>query len=149
MKPTLANIQQYASDAIANDPTLSTLGAPIKYSFFTADDAARAAIQAALAAKGVCFEIGPVGATGDTDRTSRAITLNASFDVFVAESPKVAHSPSEMTLVEAVAAAIQKRLDAYTQNARCTNYESALSENGYVLHVLSFTTPLSLAVSGT
>lgn len=141
----LENVQAYAAAQIAANSTLAAFGAAIVYSHFTADDAARAAINGALRATGVCIEIGLVSAQGDTTKPQNRYTLlDANFDVYVAENPKVSHSPAQMNLVALVAGAMQARAGATSPAIKCTSYDSALSENGYVLHVLTFTLPALL-----
>lgn len=138
----LVDLQQYVSDRITAVPALAALGTPIKFSFFTTDDQAKTAINAAVREKGVCFEIGVPSANGDpTKPFNRFTTVDVNFDFYVAESPTVVHSPSELALVQLVAGAIQARVDPHTPNARCTNYMAAESVHGFVLHILSFTIP--------
>jgi hypothetical protein len=144
----LAGVQAYAASQIANNSALAALlanGQPITYSPFTADETARAAIDAALRTYGVCIEVGDVSFTGDPAKPqNRFTTVDAEFDVFVAESIKVAHTPSGLSLVENVARAVELRLDARTHSARCTRYDKMLSEHGYVLHILTFTMPAEI-----
>lgn len=141
----LADVQTYASDRIKAAVALAAFGDPILYSHFTADETARAAIDTALREKGVCIEIGSVEADGDNSTpNNRGNRVEAAFEVYVAESPVVAHAPQEMALVTAVAEAVQARVDSYTQNPRCVSYSASKSEHGYVLHVLSFKVPAIL-----
>ena len=138
----LAGIQSYVSDQIMAVPALAALGTPLVYSHFTPDETSRAAIDAQLRSTGVCIEIGLVSAAGDPAKPyNRFVTVDAEFEVFVAESPKATHTPTEALLVEQVAQAVQARQSVSEPSARCIRYDSAKSENGYVLHVLSFVMP--------
>lgn len=141
----LSEVQTHAVDQIAAVPALVEIGGAIAFSDFTDDDTARLAIEEALRAKGVFIEVGEVEASGDSEKPNhRYSLLDARFDVYIAESPTVEHSLFGMALVSAVATAIQARRDTSAPPIRCTGYGSAKSENGYILRVLSFSTPALL-----
>jgi hypothetical protein len=142
----LDELQTYVSGRLMAVPALAALGAPICYSLFTDDKISREAIASSLETTGVCIEIGlpeaheKQGASSD----SRSTLLEAEFEVFIAESPKVAHVPENMGLVNQVVAAIRVRSAPFEQVPNVTSYMPAKSENGYILHVVSFTVPVIL-----
>jgi hypothetical protein len=141
----LSAVQSHHAALIAAEPTLAAFGAPLIFDPGTDDDVQRKAISDRLRATGVCFEIGSVEAEGDSTKPNPRFTvLDANFPVYIAENPKVAHALSGIALVEAVATALQKRVSAYEQNARVTSYAAALSEQGYVLHILTLSVPATL-----
>lgn len=141
----LSEVQSHFAALIEADEQLGTFGEPLLFSHFTDPEASRAAIASRLRATGVCIEIGSVEADGETARPAHRYSLvDVRVEVFVAESPQVAHEPRDLTLVERVSAAVQKRLSASEHSARCTGYAAAISEQGYVLHILSFSIPATL-----
>lgn len=141
----LAEVQEYAKSRILADATLAAFGQPLIYTPFTADEDSRAAIAEALGSFGVCIEIGTVEADGPKEQPNARFTrLDASFDIFIAEAPKVAHTPSQMELVTRVVNALQARVSASEQNVRVIGYGAAKHENGYVLHILNCTIPVTL-----
>lgn len=140
----LAEVQQFGAGQITADPTLAALGAPIVYSLGLDDESTRASIAAALRTKGVVFEIGLPSGTDDEGERGRFAKLMIDFDVFVAENPKVSHTPAALDLVTAVIRAVCKPNDMSETPAKCTGYDVAKSEHGYVLHIISFNVPVLL-----
>lgn len=141
----LADVQDYAQARLLADAVLAAFGPPLVYTPFTADEDARAAIATRLREAGVCIEIGSVEAEGPKEQPNPRYTrLDASFEVFVAEAPKVAHTPEQMALVTRVVNALQVRVSVGEQNIRVVGYGAAVAESGYVLHVLTCTVPVLL-----
>ena len=135
----LENVQQYVADRIMAVPALAAFGAPIQYTPFLDDDALKTAIGDQLRVKGVCIEIGQEEADRVDDPMIRGVAADASFDVFVSEAIKTAHAPSDKMLRKAVIDAVTVRLDARETPAKFLRSDTAKAEQGYVLHILSFT----------
>lgn len=141
----LSEVQSNIAALITADAALAAFGPPISFSLFTDDDAGRTDIATRLREKGVVIEIGLPEATGENAKPANRYTLlDVNFEVFVAESPKVAHALQGLELVEAVSAAVQRRTSPAEHNAHCTSYAAAKSEQGYILHVLTFSIPATL-----
>lgn len=143
----LSELQAHVGKKLEAAQALAAFGKPLVFSHFTDDQAARELIDKSLRAYGVCIEVGVIEASGDGEKPqNRYSLLDARFDVYVAESPEESkkHTPSDMELVAAVATAVQARSATSDPAIRCIGYAAAKSENGYILHALSFTSPVVL-----
>ncbi len=142
----LHEVQAFAASQIMAVPALAALGQPSLYSLFDDDQSVLDRLAAQRRATGVCMEIGLV--SGDDSQNAstpgRGTVLNASFDVFIGEEPRVQHSPSNLDLVRQVIAAICKQPGNHEPAARCTGYDAAKNDHGVILHVLSFTVPVRI-----
>ena len=142
----LSEVQSAIAAKLVASTALAGLGVPIQYSLFTADENARVAIQAALLATGVCMEIGPVGAPMPADNPMPNQTFpRAECSVFVAESRTIAHTPSGVELAEAVIGAVCTSLSRGQLVFKFNGYEAAVHEDGYVLHIINFEVPVTVA----
>lgn len=135
----LENVQEYVAARIAAVPALAAFGDALLYSHFTDIDAARTAIATQLREVGVCIEVGEVEAERVDDKTIRGVAAIATFEVYVAENPKVAHTPEQKLLRKAVIEAVSAYVDQYTTRAEFHRSDTGKSEQGYVLHILTFT----------
>lgn len=141
---TLAAIQPYFAGLISADAQLSPFGAPIQVDPFQDPNAAKAAIAAALRATGVSIEVGfPWISAPETDLGGSTL-IQAMCEVFVAESPTVAHTPEKIDLLTRAISACTVRPNAIQKPARLRSSESLKIEGGTILHMLSFFVPLNL-----
>lgn len=139
MSVKLHQVQAHVVGLITAVSALADFGEPIAYSHFLDDETVRQTIADRLRTVGVVIEVGSVEADRADDKSGRGVAADASFDVFVAESPKVAHSPTGEELRKTVIEAVTAMGGPYTQRAEFLRSDSAKSEQGYVLHQLSFT----------
>lgn len=140
MKPS--EVQAYAAARISAVPALVAFGAPILSSRFTPTEEALAAIAARLRASGVFIGVGLVSMRPDTTKPAiRSVSGWADFDVFIAESPVLAHSPKDTELVEQVMAAVAVRATPSDPVIMFGQTEGGIEENGYVLHVVPCSIP--------
>lgn len=142
MKPS--DIQGLLAGYIAAVPALAAFGAAIQFDPFQDETASKDAISARLLNKGVCIEIGYPDTSGFSLAGEATTFLTATCDVFVSEAPQVAHSPSKLALGEAVIGACAKRHGNANKPIACTDWATAISENGYVLQVLKFSVPVNI-----
>jgi hypothetical protein len=142
----LHEVQSFAATQIMAVPALAALGQPVLYSLFDDDQEIMDRIGAQRRATGVCIDIGQVA--GDDARNAstpgRGIVLDASFEVFIGEEPKVPHTPSDLDLVRRVVAALCRQPGNHDVAPRCTGYDAAKDDHGVILHVLSFTVPVRI-----
>lgn len=136
----LSAVQAYLAAQIAANTTLAGFGSPILASLESDETVVKALIDECLRTPGVCIEIAePIGTSLSELHPGGYTKLRAQVEIFVAE--KIAsptHTPRGLELIELVAAA----LTGGRQPVEWAGHESFLSENGYSLHVLSFTTPV-------
>lgn len=135
---TLAGLQPWAIARLAAVPALAAFGAPLAYSPFADETTARETIAARLRTTGVVLEVGLADAQRTGDRVKRGVAATATFEVFVAESISLTHTPADRALVETVATALLRETDPYEPAAEFESVESAAAESGYILHVLTF-----------
>jgi len=136
----LEGVQQYVADRIAAVPELAAFGAAIQFSPLLDEVALKTQISDALRTIGVCIEISSEEASRTSDvATNRGVVADASFTVYVAESPKVAHTPSGKLLRKSVISAVTSFLTPHDTRAEFSHSDTFKSEHGYVLHELAFT----------
>lgn len=135
----LHQVQAHVANLISASPALAAFGVPFTHSHFTDDETARSQIAERLRTSGVCIEVGSVEADRADDKSHRGVAADAAFDVFVAEAPKVAHTPEQEDLRREVIEAVSAIVDAYTPRAEFLRSDTAINEQGYVLYVISFT----------
>lgn len=135
----LHEVQSHVAACIAQSPELAAFGAALVYSIFDDVNTSKTRIAERLRTTGVCIEITSVEADASDDKIVRGQAADAAFDVLVAESPSVAHSPREDLLRKSIITAVCRQVDAYTPRARFVRSDRATSEQGYVLQILSFT----------
>jgi hypothetical protein len=135
----LHEVQAKMAELIAANEALAAFGAPLVFTLFTDDKTVRETIATRLREKGVVLEVGAVDAARSPDTSVRGVAADASFDVFIAESPTVEHTPSGEDLRRTIIEVLMQPTDRHTPRAEFSRSESAISEQGYVLHIISFT----------
>jgi hypothetical protein len=138
----LSVVQEYIRAQLLSSPTLSAFGDPLVFSYETDESYFKSIIDERLSTVGVCIDIGQVNGSQISElHPGIGSKLRGQVEVFVSE--KIAsptHSPRGLALVEAVAAAIITG----RYNVEWEGHETAITENGYALHVLSFSTPVTV-----
>lgn len=131
-------IQTRAAELIAAKPSLAAFGASLIYDLHADEEAHKSAIMSRIDTAGACIEIGAVTAPASADTLGAVLTpAVGQFDVFAAEKIGGTHTPSGPDLWRAIVGAIcSDHLFSFT------GYDSLTTERGYVLHVLSFTSPI-------
>jgi hypothetical protein len=138
MKPS--QVQSHVAAKIAAVPALNALGAPFIFTGFTDEKVREDEIAARLRETGVSFEIGAVDAKRSDEVLNRRYAGEAEFEIFVAESPTVAHALADWPLCEAVIEAVcSANEDRHVPVAQWQSTDSGKTEHGYVLHVIAFT----------
>lgn len=140
----LENVQSTAAALIEANATLAAFGAPIQFSPFLEENALKTDISERLRTHGVCIEIGGVEATRTSETaTARGVTADATFDVYIAESAKVAHTPSGNLLRKALIDTLTVQAP-YGQRIEFAHSDTAITEHGYILHILGFTVRVTI-----
>ena len=140
----LFELQDRIAQQLDADSSLRAFGAARKFSLADDEEEVKEAISTRLRESGVCLEVGSIEGTENASTAGRFALLNAQFDVYAAENPRLAHAPAGMLLVQTVIEAVTKRISQYEHAPRLVGYEAARSEQGYILHVLSFTVPVQV-----
>lgn len=142
----LAEVQSDAANRLFASPSLAAFGKARLYSHFTKNEENASEIGKTLREKKVCLEIGLVEADAVPGAQQRTPVATAKFEVLAAESVKEedAHAPTDAVLVLEIIRAMTARIDAYDTPPQFTSYRSAVSEQGYVLHVIGFSVPVIL-----
>lgn len=140
----LHEVQPHVVGLIVAASALAAFGDPVAYSHFSDDETAQALIAERLRTAGVLIEVGGVEAMRADDKTARGVAADAVFEVFIAESPKVTHTPSQEALRKAVIEAVTAQVDAYTPRVEFQRSDTARGEQGYVLHIISFTVRVTI-----
>ena len=135
----LEDVQSFAASQITAVPELAAFGAPIEFDPSMDEVELRELIATRLRIAGVCIEIveDEVSRTSDS-ATSRGITADVLFNVFVSENPKLPHTPTGKALRKSVIDAVVKFIPQETR-AEFLKSETAVNEHGYVLYAISFT----------
>jgi hypothetical protein len=141
---TLAGLQTFYAAALAASAPLAALGTPHPFDPFETDEAFNAALSTALQTTGVFIEIGQADLQRSGPRGPRGTSATATTDILVAEALKLNHTPTDKLLVQAIADAIQAYLPHGEQPAEFETYEAGHSEQGYILHALTFTKAITL-----
>ena len=140
----LHEVQSEAAARIAANTSLAAFGAAVEYSPFLDVETIKSANATRIRNVGVCIEIGEPEAERIEDRAGRGVVATATFDVFVAESPKVTHSPTGKMLRKEVIEAVTVRIDAATTPFEFLRSDTAISEQGLVLHIISFSARVTI-----
>jgi hypothetical protein len=148
---TFPQTQAYFVTMIEAASALNALGTPVTYSPFTAPESAKSAIAAALRAKGVCFEVGFPTMRSPESKLDGATQIDAIVKVFVAESLSIPHTPNLLSLINEVILACTaiRGLSTGQKPARLDEGESTFHEDGYILHILTFSIPLNIKPSSS
>lgn len=148
--PTFETLQTYVQALIAGASALNTFAAIVLADPFLDQETARSNIAALVRVKGVCFEIGYPWIGAPSSHLDGITQIEGMFEVFTAESPEVAHTPTKLALFAEVIRAITVKPAAPGQKpARLRSAESVKMENGYILHMASFYIPLNIKPSGS
>jgi hypothetical protein len=140
-------VQPFLSGRITADADLALLGTPIQVDPFQDPEAAKSAIGNALRTTGVCFEVGFPWIGAPETLLGGTTHLEAVCEVFVAEHTQNAHTPSRATLVQRVISALTKPATGTQKPARLRASESVKTEDGYILHMMSFFIPMNIRQS--
>ena len=138
---TFADVQSYLQARFAAVSALASLGptgGPVArlYDPLQEDEAQKTDIANRIAAKGVAFEIGFPEFHGPETLLSGSSEGRAFCMVAVAESPKVAHTPSGSALVQLVISALTAKPIPTQKPARIIASERPLLlGNGNVVHL--------------
>lgn len=136
---SLQQVQSAAAAKLSAVPALAAFGAPILFYLHAEPEAAANAIAARIRTAGVCLEIGDVVAPYPGSLIGGGMNqLAAEFTVFAAEKTGGTHSPNGKALADLIIAAICADQLPNEQGFACTGYDAAVSESGYVLHVIGF-----------
>lgn len=136
---SLPQVQAAAAAKLSAVPALAAFGAPILFDLHAEPEAAANAIAARIRATGVCLEIGDAVAPSPASAVGGGLNqLSVEFQLFAAEKTGGTHSPNGKALVNLIVAAICADQLPNEQGFSCTGYDAAVSESGYVMHVIGF-----------
>lgn len=136
---SLSQVQAAAAAKLSAVPSLAAFGAPLLFDLHAEPEAAANAISARIRSAGVCLEVGDVVAPSPASAVGGGLNqLSVEFSVFAAEKTGGTHSPKGKALVNLIVAAICADQLPNEQGFACTGYDAAVSESGYVLHVIGF-----------
>ena len=136
----IGEIQASLVAAVMADPVLAAYGEPIVATPFADEAVVEALIGERLRSPGVVIEIGYPSAARSSARELRGTAATASVDLLVAESPTVSHAPAGLALQQRIVDAVQGYAASRAElPAEFESIETAVTEHGYVLHVISFT----------
>lgn len=142
----LSQLQQFFAEQLAASAALQPFMPVLTFSNLDDVETLKTAIAASLRERAVCLHIGPATAPATDTDESGASVLQARIELFIAESPTVAHELRDIELAEAVAEAITtRRTDTFPgrKTPKLRGYESD-EENGYLLHILEFSMPVQI-----
>jgi hypothetical protein len=131
----LADVKPYVSGLLAASVPLQAFGEPVIFSWMSDDETLRADANEQIDSTGAYLEVWMLKPERTNPLTDRGLIVEAPVVIFVAESKKKAHTPSEDALVDAVIAALMASNQPFV---RFTNCESEMTEHGYVLHTVLF-----------
>lgn len=140
----LAEIQSKFSARIMASAPLAALGEPLLASLFDDESAAVALIGNRLRSAGALIQIGYPALARVGDHGKRGIPCSAQVVVLIAESISVAHTPAGLALMQAVCDSLHREADPYEIPAEFESSDAVTTEDGYVLHALTFTQAIAL-----
>jgi hypothetical protein len=141
------NLDEVQSKVVAQISAASALiafGVPFAFSWLDNEETIKTAITARLLASGVSIEVGAISGGGRSGAPGRGQILDVTFPVWLAENPALTHAPSGLTLIQAVISAVCKGLPGGETAPVSAGFESAIIEQGYILHVLTFSVPVRI-----
>lgn len=142
MKPS--EVQGFFAAQLAASDALVAFVPALVFSHLAPIAEQKTQIEQRLRALGVCLEVGSVECPEVVGTQGGDSILQARCEVYVGENPKVAHTPYELELVEAVIAAITLPVLPSRRTPKCRSIEGAESEQGYILHVIDFEIPVKI-----
>lgn len=131
----LSQVQSAVAASLESSAVLAAFGPVLKVSLATSDEDAVKTVNDALEAKGVLIEVGAVEAEPTGDESVNIQTMDVQLSVFVAESPTVSHTPSEIDLVQAC---IDQSLRPLARGVfpKFRGLQAAVNDRGQILHII-------------
>lgn len=140
----ISAVQSSAAAKLSASPLLATFGEPFLFDLHADERVANEQLDARIVATGGALRVGAVTCPRAEETIGGVFTpLVAEFSVFFVEQIRGTHTPRGIVAVEEIVRALcADRLPGEDNGFTCAGYDSALTERGYILHLVAFTHPV-------
>lgn len=142
----ISAVQSSAAAKLSASALLATFGEPFLFDLHADERVANEELDARVVATGGALRIGSVTCPRAEETIGGVLTpLLAEFSVFFVEKIRGTHTPRGIAAVEEIVRAMCADLPSQDNAFTCAGYDAALTEGGYILHLVAFTHPVTVS----